>query len=148
MSFLYSYFNDTSSEKENANALRTRFTGACRDALKAECKEYESDYEQKLRQAEIEFKRTKLDLKEQKDRQQMDAVLRVMNNLAQSDEYKGSSESIRTKLEKIRSWIDYAATKSNDHWTRERQQFNARYGGDKTTVEVPVAAAEESKPAV
>ncbi|KAF9208059.1 hypothetical protein BGZ49_009924 [Haplosporangium sp. Z 27] len=138
MSFLYSYFNDTPAERENAYALRTKFTGACRDALKAECKQYESDYEQKLRQAEVEFKRTRLELKEQKDRQQMDAVVRVMNNLAQSNEYKGSSENIRNRLEKVRSWIDYASDKANEHWLKERQQFDVKYGGIQTPVEDPI----------
>ncbi|KAF9354426.1 hypothetical protein BGX26_007749 [Mortierella sp. AD094] len=144
MSFLYSYFQDTPSEKENANTLRTKFTGACRDALKAECKQYESDYEQKLRQAEVDFRRTKLELKEQKDRQQMDAVLRVMNNLAQSNEYKGSSDNTRSKLEKIRSWIDYAASKADQHWTKERQQFDAKYGDIKTAVGAPIAEEKKS----
>ncbi|KAF9998564.1 hypothetical protein BGZ80_009252 [Entomortierella chlamydospora] len=137
---------DTPSEKENTNALRTRFTGACRDALRAECKQYESDYEQKLRQAEVDFRRTKLELKEQKDRQQMDAVRRVMNNLAQSNEYKGSSDGTQKRLEKIRSWIDYAASKADEHWTKERQQFDAKYGYTKTAAVVEAPVAEEKNP--
>ncbi|KAF9354425.1 hypothetical protein BGX26_007748 [Mortierella sp. AD094] len=129
MSFIYSYFCDTPAEKENAEALRKRFAKSYRDEIQTECKQYESEYDQKLRQAEVEFKRTKLELKEQKDRQQMDAVLHGMNNLAQSEEYKGASESTRNKLETMRSWIDYAAAMAEEHWAKERQQFDAKYGG-------------------
>ncbi|KAF9435248.1 hypothetical protein BGZ76_006625 [Entomortierella beljakovae] len=144
MSFLYSILNnDTSAEKENSNAIRAKFTGVCREELKTECKQYESEYEQELRQAEITFKRRRLELKEKKDRQQMDAVLRVMNGLAQSKEYKGSSESTQTKLTRVRTWINYAATRAEENRNKERQLFDAKYGNFKASTEAP--ASEERK---
>ncbi|KAF8979244.1 hypothetical protein BGZ46_005675 [Entomortierella lignicola] len=136
MSFIYSFFCDTPADKDNAEVLCKKFFKSTKDGLKSECKQYESEYDQKLRQAEVEFKRTKLELKEQKDRKQMDAVLQVIDDLYQSDEYKGSSESTRSKLETMRSWIDYAAEKAEEHWAKERQKFNSKYGVDETPTDV------------
>ncbi|KAG0002681.1 hypothetical protein BGZ79_002520 [Entomortierella chlamydospora] len=79
--------------------------------------------------------KTKFELKEQKDRQQMDATLQEINSFAQSEECGAISESARNKLEITRSWIDYADGMAEERWTKERQRFDAKYGCAATPAE-------------
>jgi hypothetical protein len=111
MSFIYNYFfndNSTPSERENAAAFKTMINDR-KTTLKSEYKQYESEYKQAIQDAEVTYKRTKEQAKEDMERKIYVVLQREVDILLKTDEFSNSDAKTKAKVECFVSWMNNAS---------------------------------------
>lgn len=77
--------------------------------LKAECKQYESEYKQTVEEAEAAYKHAKKQAKEEMEHKMFVFLQREVDIILKSDEFANSDAKIKAKVESFVSWMNNAS---------------------------------------
>ncbi|KAF9585724.1 hypothetical protein BGW38_001063 [Lunasporangiospora selenospora] len=108
----FSLFSDnaTPAEKENAAVIKAMISDR-KTALKAEYKDYEATYKQELRQADADYKLAQSQAKITFLSTITSSLHRELDAVEQTEEFANSDEKTKSKIYKIRLWIDQESLK-------------------------------------